>query len=149
MNKKQIFLAITIILLLVLGIFLLSVVIGVSIKNLNIQSQNSTIQQDTLKCHITTYNATIDQCDQFPNITASMDKIIEKHIMMNKWVAVSQDLIYKYLNFGDTIEVIDCSYSGKYVVKDVMNYRFNNTIDILLPKGQQGISEQCRVIIKK
>lgn len=99
----------------------------------------------------TYYNATVDQCDTEPFVTADGSKINIKELDQGelKWVALSQDLIkdeYKAglypglfngkFSFGDTIHVyseIDCTMNGDYVVRDVMNSRYRKSMDFLLP----------------
>lgn len=105
-----------------------------------------TNQLDTIEITVTTYNAVSSQCDKQPNVTASGSIIDEKTIMMNRYCAISRDLKDSLqIKFGDTIEIMNPPYNGKYVVKDVMNKRIKNTIDILLPKGQKHVKYKSQI----
>lgn len=83
----------------------------------------------------TVYNPTEDQCDSDPLITADnsyidLDLLKEKKI---KWIAVSRDL-RKDFKYGDEV-MIECdhdpSINGIYKVRDTMNPRWKNRIDLL------------------
>lgn len=83
----------------------------------------------------TVYNPTEDQCDSDPLITADnnyidLDLLKEKKI---KWIAVSRDL-RKDFKYGDEV-MIECdhdpSINGIYEVRDTMNPRWKNRIDLL------------------
>jgi len=81
---------------------------------------------------ITTYEPKKEQCDSEPLITATGDKI--NIADKPRWIAVSRDLLFWHFNFNDTVEII-CPVKklcGKYIIKDVMNKRFTNRIDILI-----------------
>jgi hypothetical protein len=91
------------------------------------------------------YYPTTAQCDAEPLITADMSRIDTVALRSGqlKWCALSRDMIWceyrqtltkdttvwrgKY-RFGDSIYV---SGLGWYVVKDVMNKRFKQKVDIL------------------
>ena len=79
---------------------------------------------------LTTYKANVGETDSTPNITASGFKITnpKKH----RIIAVSRDL-KKKLRFGDKVRVTGIGkLSGVYVVRDLMNSRWKNKIDILI-----------------
>lgn len=84
----------------------------------------------------TKYNPVESQCDSDPLITADNSKIdiskLEKHQL--RWIAISRDLRGRY-NYGDTviIESNNKNIEGEWVVRDTMNPRFNNRIDLLAP----------------
>jgi hypothetical protein len=133
----------------------ITIFIGVYLLKLSKEATSSTsrgtsplTRYDTVDVSVTTYNMEVRQTDNSPNITASMEKILEKEIISRKCCAVSRDLIYEKLNFGDTIELIGSVYQGKYIVKDIMNERFYRAIDILLPKGQVNISAKGKIRFK-
>jgi 3D (Asp-Asp-Asp) domain-containing protein len=77
---------------------------------------------------VTIYNAESNQCDDTPLITASNDKINENSI---NWIALSRDL-KKNCRFDDTIELFINGRYKKYIVKDLMNKRWTNRVDILI-----------------
>lgn len=112
----------------------------------------NTVKDDTTYLFRTTfYNPTFSQCDSNPYITADNSYIDTNKLKNNKlkWVALSQDLIhdeYKAkvnpgffkgkFKFGDTIKVVSEKHpymNGNYVVRDVMNKRYRNSMDFLLP----------------
>lgn len=84
----------------------------------------------------TKYNPVESQCDSDPLITADNSKIdtskLEKHQI--RWIAISRDLRGRY-NYGDTviIESDNKNIEGEWVVRDTMNPRFSNRIDLLAP----------------
>ena len=100
----------------------------------------------------TTYNPSKWQCDSDPLTTADNSLIDVEKLKANqiKWVALSRDLILDpYRNsyfphkghwnglfsFGDTIDVRSVSspqINGKWVVRDCMNARYENSIDFLM-----------------
>ena len=83
---------------------------------------------------LTTYTPTAEECDSTPLVTASGFKINEKNPKRHRIVAVSRDLKRKY-KFGTKLRIKGAGkYDGTYVVRDVMNKRFRNRIDILVGK---------------
>jgi 3D (Asp-Asp-Asp) domain-containing protein len=81
---------------------------------------------------LTTYTATKKETDSTPNITASGFKIDTTNPKKHRIIAVSRDLKAKY-NFGSKIKIINAGrYNGYYYVKDLMNKRWKNRIDILV-----------------
>lgn len=93
----------------------------------------------------TIYNATIEQCDSTPDILADGTKIHISYSSHYKYIAISRDLYKKWggdLEFGDfvMIEGIGEQYDGIWIVKDLMNERFQNRIDFLVDKGVSNIN---------
>lgn len=92
-------------------------------------------EEDWVVVTATVYNPTEDQCDSDPLITADnsyidLDLLKEKKI---RWIAVSRDL-RKDFKYGDEV-MIECdhdpSINGIYEVRDTMNPRWKNRIDLL------------------
>ena len=84
----------------------------------------------------TKYNATTDQCDEDPFTTADLSKIDKRKLHRHelKWIAVSRDLLNQF-RMGDVVE-IKCDnekLNGEWEIHDLMNKRFNNRIDFLVP----------------
>ena len=78
-----------------------------------------------------------NQTDSTPFITADGSKISKKNPKKHRWIAVSRDLHARWggeLNYGDSLLVTGVSENmdGIYIVKDVMNRRMKNKIDILV-----------------
>jgi hypothetical protein len=124
-------------------------------KILDFKKQNKEkiieIVDTTIIERATFYNPTINQCDSNPFITA--DGSLIDTVKLNKgklrWVALDQKSIYNkykarlnpgyfegFLRFNDTIEVFSKEFpevNGCWIVKDVMNKRYKNSLDFLLP----------------
>jgi 3D (Asp-Asp-Asp) domain-containing protein len=87
----------------------------------------------------TMYNAVVGQCDADPFITADGSKINPKKASELKWVALSRNLLKRWggqFNYGDFVEISGAgNKDGIYQIKDCMNRRFKNKIDILETKG--------------
>ena len=83
---------------------------------------------------LTTYTPTFEECDSTPLITASGFKINEENPKRHRIIAVSRDLKRKY-KFGTKLRIKGAGkYDGTYTVRDVMNKRYTNRIDILVGK---------------
>lgn len=85
---------------------------------------------NTMMVTLTYYQPVPEQCDSTPLITADnsridLDKLARGEI---KWCAVSQDLRDR-LPFGSSISIPGL---GVYKVRDVMNPRHRNRVDILV-----------------
>jgi len=81
---------------------------------------------------VTTYSPTVAQTDSTPLITASGFEINPKNPKRQRIVAVSRDLKKKY-KFGKKIRITGIGkLSGTYTVRDVMNKRYRNRVDILI-----------------
>ena len=89
---------------------------------------------------LTYYNPVKEQCDNTPLITADGSKIDIKKLNAGKlrWCAVSRDLLQIY-SYGDEIwiESENPEIRGYWVVKDTMNHKKENSVDLLLPVGHK------------
>jgi len=90
------------------------------------------------KATITMYNAVEGQCDDTPFVTADNSMIDTTNISGLRWVALSRNLLTRFnttapFNYGDIIylHIPSSNKSGYYRVKDTMNKRFVNYVDIL------------------
>lgn len=93
---------------------------------------------DFFKVTVTKYNPVSEQCDSDPLITADGSFIDTLQLKQGnlKWIAISRDL-RQYFNYGDTV-IIESScgeIDGEYVVRDTMNPRWSNRVDLLSPCG--------------
>ena len=84
----------------------------------------------------TYYNPVIEQTNLDCLNTANMS-FIDTTALKNyqlRWVAISRDLL-KHYNFNDTIEVYsnNPNINGLWVIKDIMNKRYQKRIDFLVP----------------
>lgn len=100
----------------------------------------------------TMYNAKKSQTDSTPHITADGTRINVNWAGKYRYIAVSRDLLEingGYLNYGDYIVVqgINGKYDGIWQVKDTMNKRWNNRVDLLCNPNERPFKKN-NVIIK-
>jgi len=89
----------------------------------------------SFKVTVTTYNPTKAQCDNTPNITADGTKIKTWKASSYRYVALSRDLLSRWggpFEYGDYI-IIEGTQDrdGVYQVRDTMNPKWTNRVDIL------------------
>ena len=96
---------------------------------------------------LTGYHPTVEQCDSTPDITADGTKFDIDIAGEYRYVALSRDLLTHFnkrgadIYFGDYILIKgtpDGAQDGIYQVRDTMNKRHTEWIDILLTPGQQS-----------
>jgi len=92
-------------------------------KNIKIETIKKKKAENTLRLTITAYSPTREECDDDPNITASMEKVKEGG------VAVSRDLFKKGWVFGKKVYI---EGHGIYRINDLMNKRYKNRVDIFI-----------------
>ncbi len=104
---------------------------------------------------LSVYNPIGSQTDSTPLITASIDTI-DTNTYNNDWIAISRDLHVKYgglLSFGDSIYIYgkEDKFKGLFIVKDLMNKRFKNSMDVchLTDKLGLEINVKYQIINKK
>ena len=87
------------------------------------------------KVTVTTYNPTKAQCDNTPNITADGTKFKTWKATSYRYVALSRDLLSRWggpFEYGDYIVIEGTGkWDGVYQVKDTMNPKWTNRVDIL------------------
>lgn len=86
--------------------------------------------------HATVYHAVPEQCNEDPEHTAFMFKLDLSNPFKHRIIAVSRDLLKLYPN-GTKVFVTGTKYDGIYTVRDKMNKRYTNRIDILINKGMR------------
>ena len=87
---------------------------------------------------VTMYHPVPDQTDSTPNITADGTRFTINKASQYRYVAVARNMLKRwggFLDYGDYIWVEAGSKSGVYQVRDTMNPRFVNYIDILESPG--------------
>lgn len=89
---------------------------------------------------ITKYNPVKSQCNSDPTLTADNSRI-DLNLLKSyelRWIAVSRNLLDK-VSMGDTITVVSSNHriNGDWVVHDVMNKRFSDYIDLLVPEEDE------------
>ena len=84
---------------------------------------------------VTTYNPTKEQTDSTPNELADGTKINPNKASSYRYVALSRDLLSRWggpFNYGDWILIEGAGkHSGIYQVRDTMNSKWTNRVDIL------------------
>ena len=81
--------------------------------------------------HATVYNAVVEQCNSDPEHTAFMFKLDLSDPYKHRIIAVSRDLLNEFPN-GTKVYVSGTKYDGIFTVRDKMNKRYTNRIDILI-----------------
>jgi 3D (Asp-Asp-Asp) domain-containing protein len=106
---------------------------------LRIDELENGIRLDGLDVTVTMYHPVRHQTDRTPNLLADGTKITIHKASEYKYVAVSRNLLKRWggwLDFGDFIVLSGTDgKDGVYQVKDTMNKRFVNRIDILESPG--------------
>ena len=87
------------------------------------------------KVTVTTYNPTKAQCDNTPHITADGTHFKTWKATSYRYVALSRDLLSRWggpFNYGDYIIIEGTGdRDGVYQVRDTMNPKWTNRVDIL------------------
>ena len=90
---------------------------------------------------VTMYNPTPGQTDRTPNITADGTRINPHKASSYRYIALSRNLLKRWggpFDYGDYVVIEGAGiYSGVYQVKDTMNARFTNRVDILRSRGSK------------
>tara|TARA_R110002126_G_scaffold75846_2_gene189285 strand:- start:319 stop:669 length:351 start_codon:yes stop_codon:yes gene_type:complete len=85
----------------------------------------------------TVYNAVPEQTDSTPFLTASGSIINPECPEVHRWIAVSQDMLKEGWNFGECVEVTGAGdLDGVWQIQDVMNKRYNRSIDFLVENSR-------------
>ena len=89
----------------------------------------------TFDVTVTTYHPTKEQTDSTPNELADGTKINPKKASLYRYVALSRDLLSRWggpFNYVDWIIIKGAGEnSGVYQVRDTMNSKWTNRVDIL------------------
>jgi 3D (Asp-Asp-Asp) domain-containing protein len=97
---------------------------------------------------LTTYSTTVGETDDSPNITASGFEIDEDNPKKHRIIAVSRDL-KRRLRFGEKVVLSNAGrFNGVWYVRDLMNSRFKNKIDVLINQNERH-TKLHKVIIKR
>ena len=91
-----------------------------------ISCNDNNFEWHTIEVTATAYNSLAYQTNDEPNITAWGDTLIPG----DKCIAVSRDLIKKGLVHNTPVKIE--GFKGVYLVKDKMNKRWKNRIDIYM-----------------
>jgi len=133
----------------IVSIFLMSVLTASPIKPENKLIDLKKISFETLEETVTVTTYTIDpkETDDDPLITASGFKLDSLNPRRHKIIAVSRDLKKKF-KFGQKVKITGIGkHSGIYVIRDLMNKRWKNRVDILInPEDKQTKYHKAKLI---
>jgi 3D (Asp-Asp-Asp) domain-containing protein len=116
----------------ILSMILFIIPLKVTMMEKEIEAEIENVTPDIVT--VTTYTPSIEECDSTPLVTASGFKINPNNPKKHRIIAVSRDLKKKY-KFGKKIRITGIGkLSGTYTVRDVMNKRYRNRVDILIGK---------------
>lgn len=105
------------------------------------QIADEIIEKQKIDYHLvtaTTYTIRKEETDSTPLLTASGYKLDSINPKKDKVIAVSRDL-KKKLRFGERVRIKGAGkLDGVYYVRDLMNKRFRNKIDILINPNDDG-----------
>ena len=122
----------------ILSFILFILPIEINMMEREIEMEIKGIEPDIVS--VTTYSPTIEQTDSTPLITASGYKINPANPKRQRIIAVSRDLKRKY-KFGKKVRITGIGkLSGTYTIRDVMNKRYKNKVDILIGEGDKQTS---------
>lgn len=114
--------------------------------------QEYTQQPETYSVTATVYYPEKGQTDGNPLITADGSRINPKNPRKHRWIALSRDMLARWggdIQYGDTVWVrgISDNMDGMYIVRDTMNRRFRNRIDILVGRKDKilGLWENVQI----
>ena len=109
------------------------------IENDSLKIRLNNIFEYGIEVDVTMYRPTRQETDSTPNITADGTKIKISEASRYRFVAVSRNLLERwggFLNYGDFVLLKDAGHKdGIYRVKDTMNARWVNVVDILESPG--------------
>ncbi|MDX5418264.1 MAG: hypothetical protein LPK09_03535 [Hymenobacteraceae bacterium] len=116
--------------------------------------QKNTQQPETYSVTATVYYPEKGQTDGNPLITADGSRINPKNPKKHRWIALSRDMLARWggsIQYGDTVWVrgISNDMDGIYIVRDTMNSRFRNRIDILVGRRDKIYGRWDNVEIAK
>ena len=121
-------------------------------ENKLLKDKYTEIKLSGLDVTVTMYHPTRGQTDSTPNILADGTKIKIHQASEYKYVAVSRNLLKRWggwLDYGDFIVLTGTDgKDGVYQVKDTMNRRFVNRIDILESPGTKPYKFENAKILK-
>jgi hypothetical protein len=107
---------------------------------------------DTIKVKVTGFHATKKECGKDSTTCSNGYKITEdSYTDVMGTCGATHDLFRRYLNEGDTIQLITDSlcFSQYYIVRTSTNNTLRNRIDILLPKWLDYYDSNGLMVIKR
>ena len=121
-------------------------------ENIELKSKLYKYETEGMNVTVTMYQPVRYQTDSTPNILADGTRIKTEQASNYKFIAVSRNLLKRWggwLEFGDVVILIGTDHKdGIYQVRDTMNARFVNYIDILESPGVKPYKFNKAKIIK-
>jgi len=121
-------------------------------ENTQLKEKYAEIKLEGLDVTVTMYHPTRGQTDSTPNILADGTKITIHQASEYKYIAVSRNLLKRWggwLDYGDFLVLTGTDgKDGVYQVKDTMNARFVNRVDILESPGTKPYKFENAKILK-
>jgi 3D (Asp-Asp-Asp) domain-containing protein len=116
----------------IIGIVSIPMLIGNYRHNRQLVEEEKKKQKDYRVVSVTMYTVDPLQTDSSPTETASGFIVDSLNPKKHRIIAISHDL-RRILKFGKKVRIEGIGkYNGVYVVRDLMNSRFKNKIDILI-----------------
>lgn len=110
-----------------------------TIENVSLRSQLSELRSEGMQVTVTMYHPVARQTDSTPNILADGTRIKVHKASEYRFIAVSRNLLKRFggwLDYDDFVLLKGTDgKDGVYQVRDTMNKRFVNRIDILETPG--------------
>jgi len=126
----------------------------ISLEKENVELKDKLVKYETegMIVTVTMYQPLRWQTDSTPNILADGTRIRTQEASKYKFIAVSRNLLKRFggwLDYGDFVLLWDTDgKDGVYQVRDTMNPRFVNRIDILESPGVKPYKFEEAKIIK-
>jgi hypothetical protein len=121
-------------------------------ENDSLKNKLDDIFEYGIQVDVTMYRPTPWETDSTPDITADGTKIKISEASNYRFVAVSRNLLERwggFLNYGDFILIKDAGHKdGIYRVKDTMNSRWVNVVDILESPGTSPYKFENASLVK-
>ena len=100
------------------------------------------------KVSLSTYKTATAETDSSPLVTASGFKLDSVNPMKHRVIAISRDL-KELFSFGDKVKLSNAGkFNGIWFIRDLMNKKYKNKIDILINPSDRQISLEGVVISK-
>lgn len=112
--------------------------LSIEVERITVPNSNKNLFKELVT--LTIYKPLESETDSTPNLTASGFKIDVDNPGKHRIIAVSRDLKRKGWKFGKKVRIRKAGkYNGVYTIRDVMNKRYRNRIDILVDDEHKPI----------
>lgn len=133
--------------------FVILMLIGISLvllpsKGRGVVSKYDLELKPLSKVSLTTYKADISETDSTPFETATGFKLDSVNPMKHRVIAISRDL-KELFSLGDKVKLSNAGkFNGIWFIRDLMNKKYKNKIDILINPSDPQVSLEGVVISK-